>query len=101
MEGLSLVVALLASQADAGPASAPVTILVRRLDANAGAADLAAGLSALLAERVKTGDAKFQVYSQADLERVIAVERQKELVGCADESCLMELSGALGARYIV
>src|SRR5207244_8198904 len=74
---------------------------VRRIDANAGGADLVAGLSALLTERVKSGDQKFKVYSQADLERVVTAERQKQLIGCSDESCLAELSDALGARYIV
>lgn len=103
MEGLALLIAVLASQADGGTAAPEpdVTILVRKLDANAAAQDLVPGLSSLMTERVKTADAKFKVYSQADLERVISLERQQQLVGCADESCLMELSGALGARYVI
>lgn len=97
-----MLVALLASQTDGGtPAQEPPTILVQRLSGNEAAGDLVGGLSALLTERVKTADASFKIYSQADLERVVSEERQKQLVGCADESCLIELSDALGARYII
>jgi len=105
MEGLSFVVALLASQADAGtgaPAPAPVTILVQRFDGNEAAGDLVAGLSSLMTERVQTADPTFKVYSTADIERVLGAERQKQLMGCTDEvSCLIELSDALGARWVI
>ncbi|MBK7861470.1 MAG: hypothetical protein IPJ65_23215 [Archangiaceae bacterium] len=102
MEGLTLLLAVVAAQADGGlPAPEETTVLVRRLDANEGASDLVPGLSSLMTERVKSANVKFKVYSQADLERVISIERQQQLIGCADESCLTELAGALGARFIV
>jgi hypothetical protein len=97
---LALVAAALFAQADAGFAEAP-GIVVRRLDANKVAADLTDGLSALFAERVKSADSHFKVYSQADIERVLSAERQAQLMGCANDECLAELSGALGARYIL
>jgi hypothetical protein len=98
---LALLAATIVAQADGGtPAEAP-GIVVRKLNANAVAADLTEGLSALFTERVKSANAGFKVYSQADIERVLSAERQAQLLGCSDDSCLAELSGALGARYIV
>ncbi len=95
-----LLAALVASQADAGT-SGPVTLLVQRLDGNEAAGDLVAGLSALMTERVKTADPSFKVYAQSDIERVLGLERQQQLVGCTDETCLVELSDALGASYVI
>lgn len=43
----------------------------------------------------------FQVISSNDIRTLIGVERQKELLGCGDNSCTMELSGALGARFVL
>lgn len=44
----------------------------------------------------------FQVISQQDIETLLGLERQKQLLGCADDgaSCLTELSAALGARFV-
>src|SRR5437764_10501647 len=43
------------------------------------------------------------VITQKDIGSLLSVERQRQLLGCADEksSCLAELSGALGAAAIV
>ncbi|MFH1809067.1 MAG: DUF3829 domain-containing protein [Pseudomonadota bacterium] len=43
------------------------------------------------------------VLSSADLRAVIALEAEKQMVGCdeADSACLAEIAGALGARFIV
>lgn len=44
----------------------------------------------------------FQVVSAKDIQTMLGVERQRQLVGCSDEgSCLAELSGALGARFVL
>ncbi len=45
----------------------------------------------------------FQVISQKDIQTMLGMERQKQLLGCSDESnsCLAELSGALGARFVL
>jgi len=45
----------------------------------------------------------FQVMSNRDISTLLGVERQKELLGCTDESqsCLTELTGALDARYVL
>jgi hypothetical protein len=42
------------------------------------------------------------VLSAADVERVVAFEAEKQAMGCEEaESCLAEVAGAMGARWIV
>jgi TolB-like protein len=45
----------------------------------------------------------FDVTSQKDMQTVLGLERQRQLLGCSDEaaSCLTELAGALGARFVL
>lgn len=43
----------------------------------------------------------FEVLSSHDVEVLLGLERQKELLGCSEGSCLTELSGALGARFVL
>jgi hypothetical protein len=49
----------------------------------------------------KTG--AFEVISAREVQVLLGLERQKQLLGCAEESssCLAELSGALGARFVL
>jgi hypothetical protein len=46
-------------------------------------------------------DQGFDVITSADVAAVLGVEKQKELLGCGESSCLTELGGAMGADYIV
>jgi TolB-like protein len=44
----------------------------------------------------------FDVLSSADMRRVVELEADKATMGCSDAgSCLAELAGAMGARYVV
>lgn len=43
----------------------------------------------------------FEVISSSDIRTLLGVERQRQLAGCGDSSCTAELSGALGARFIL
>lgn len=43
----------------------------------------------------------FEVISANDIRTMLGVERQKALLGCGDSSCTAELSGALGARFVL
>jgi hypothetical protein len=44
----------------------------------------------------------FEALSSRDMQTLLGVERQKQLLGCNEEgSCLTELAGALGARYVM
>lgn len=41
------------------------------------------------------------VTTPADLRAVLGLERQRQLLGCEGSSCLAELTGALGAEFVV
>jgi hypothetical protein len=43
----------------------------------------------------------FQVMSSKDVETALGFERQRQLLGCSQGSCLAELGGALGVDYLV
>jgi TolB-like protein len=45
----------------------------------------------------------FQVSSQKDLSTLLGIERQKQLLGCGEEStnCIMELAEAMGSRFVL
>jgi hypothetical protein len=44
----------------------------------------------------------FQATSPRDVQTLLGVERQRQLLGCTEEgSCLTELAGAIGARYVL
>ncbi|MFO0594916.1 MAG: hypothetical protein U0228_06420 [Myxococcaceae bacterium] len=42
-----------------------------------------------------------RVATPKDLEAVMGFERQKELLGCKDEACLLELAGAIGVKELI
>lgn len=45
---------------------------------------------------------RFEVLGSSDVQLMLGMERQKQLVGCAEAaSCLAELGGALGAPWII
>jgi hypothetical protein len=45
----------------------------------------------------------FDVISSRDIQALLGVERQRQLLGCGEDSksCMAELSGALGARFVL
>ena len=49
------------------------------------------------------GDERFEVVTRSDIVAVLAVERQKALLGCESDqaSCMAELAGALGVEGII
>ncbi len=58
------------------------------------------GLSSLIAsECAARPDA--QVTSGADIRAMVGFEKQREMLGCGEASCLAEIGGALGVDYIV
>jgi hypothetical protein len=82
-----VVVTLCASAAQAAPAA----------DAQA-----ARTLSSLVAIELAR-DARLDVLSSADLREVVALEGEKQALGCEvdSSSCLAEVAGAMGARFVV
>lgn len=53
----------------------------------------------LLTELGRAGT--FEVTGQSELSAVLGLERQRQLLGCAESSCFAEIGGALGARWLV
>jgi hypothetical protein len=43
----------------------------------------------------------FDVASQRDVAQLLGVERQRQLLGCTESGCVTELSGAVGARFVL
>lgn len=85
----------------AAPAEKPKLVVLDL--AGAGGAETA--VVAAFTEAVTTAISArgvFDVISSRDVAALLGVERQKQLLGCGEEanSCMAELSGALGARFV-
>lgn len=76
-------------------------VAVIRLSAKGG---LSQGVVDLFTEAL-VGDLRkrpgVSVMSDADMTAILGLERQKQMLGCADESCLAELGGALGVDRLI
>ncbi len=57
-------------------------------------------LSDMLANQIREMG-PFRVIGMADIRSALQLEQQKQLLGCSDDSCLAEVGGALGVRYLV
>ncbi|MHB8873911.1 MAG: hypothetical protein ACYC8T_09530 [Myxococcaceae bacterium] len=89
--------------ADAGGPAGPSTVTVALLafESNKAAAEAAPAMSSLIASRLAESK-RLKVISDRDVAASLGRERQRQLLGgCSDTSCMAELSGALGARYLV
>lgn len=62
-----------------------------------------AGQGSLIVEEVARAlpPVAFKVTTSSQLAAVLGLERQRQLLGCGETSCIAELAGALGARAIV
>jgi hypothetical protein len=95
---------LLAAETPAGDAGVPGVVKQRlavlELKAEGASPELAQTLSQVVAEQAgKTPG--FDAISQAEISTMLNVQKQKQLLGCADESCLAEIGGALGAKMVL
>jgi hypothetical protein len=81
-------------------ATAKQRLAVLELKAEGASAELATTLSQVVAEQAgKTPG--FDAISQSEITALLNVQKQKQLLGCADESCLAEIGGALGAKLVL
>ena len=100
----TLTAALLCAVVGAPAYAAPKTrVLVLNLAASESSLQL---LAASLTEQISTELSRTQhieAMSQSDLAAVLGLEREKQLLGCAEDStsCFAELSAALGAQLLV
>jgi hypothetical protein len=93
---------LLAAALSAAPDSEKPKLIVLDLAAAGGVApEVASALSeAVTTELAARG--LFLVVSSKDLQTLLGVARQKQVMGCSDDSsCLTELGGAIGARFVM
>jgi TolB-like protein len=96
---LSLALLLLA----AAPAAAPARTKVAVMDVRS-VQGVAEGTAAILTDIVVSDVARagYEVISSNDIVAMLGFEKQKQALGCAEEtSCLAELGGALGATYLL
>ncbi len=48
-----------------------------------------------------SADPRLDIISATDVKKLAELESDKQAVGCVDSSCLAELAGAMGARYVI
>lgn len=99
--GLALcIVSLLSAVAEAPNAPTRPRLLMLSLDGIGVEAEAVTLLDGSVAAALAR-DPTMDVVSEADLRRMIELEGQRELLGCNTDSCMAEVAGALGARYVV
>jgi TolB-like protein len=77
------------------------TLLVFDLTNDAGVdKGVANTLVEIVIERI-TNLKKYNVVGQKDLDKMLFWEQNKQLKGCTDTSCLVQIAGAMGAQYYV
>ncbi len=80
-------------------AAAPQKLVVTRFSAVGVESERAAYFAAQLGARLQSRG--FNVITEKDLIAVLGIERQRQLMGCSDASCMVELTSALGADVLV
>lgn len=58
-------------------------------------------IDGLLTDAVHRHSAQLELLTAADMRQMLELEATKQGMGCSTESCLAELAGAMGARYVV
>jgi hypothetical protein len=58
-------------------------------------------LTDILLVRIREASTFKQVLGVADVAKLLELEQQKTLLGCADESCLVQIGGALGVPFFL
>lgn len=67
------------------------------------AAELKPGMNEVFTDHLaqQLTDRGLSIVTASDIAAVLGIERQKQLAGCAEESCTIELAGALGVEGVV
>ena len=97
-----LALALLAADPRGTPPPAPTQkVAVWAIQAAQGLSPGAAQIleDVIATELARTG--RFQVVGRTDLAAVLGYERQRQVLGCAESSCLAEIGGAVGADLVL
>jgi TolB-like protein len=85
----------------AGGRAEKIKLAVLDLSAAGASADLAASLTTAVASELDRLEV-FSIISRQEIRAMLSYEAQKQALGCdAGSSCLAEIGGALGVRYLV
>lgn len=87
----------------APPARKKAKARIAVLDVRTGALDPKTfeGLSGLIASELAARAPAVQVIGSGDIRAMVGFEREKQLMGCSESSCLAEIGGALGVEYML
>jgi hypothetical protein len=94
-----LLVLLCAAARGALAADPPPAIAVTEFQADERDRDRAQGLAGVVAARLASYRA--HVVGLDEIKAALKLEKEKQQLGCNEDSCLEEISGALGVRYLV
>lgn len=97
---LPLVLALGVQTADAAPKGELPKVLVLSLEAAGVAPEEAKVLDGMVANAL-SAYSTIEVVTSEDLAQMMELEGQRQQLGCDTKSCLAEIAGAMGARYVV
>jgi TolB-like protein len=102
MRHLGLVLALFIGPLSWAGKPPPTTVVVLTLKSNPAASAAAPGATALIASHLSKAS-RLKIVTESDLQTALSVERQKQMLGaeCSEDRCIAELSGAMGARYVL
>ncbi len=99
MRLLALAVTVLLLPAAARPETKP-RLAVLDLAANGASKELAAAAGTAVANELDKLRA-FHVITSEAIRSMLAFEKQRQMLGCADAGCMVEIGGALGADWLV
>jgi hypothetical protein len=91
---------LLVTPALAGPPETRPKLAVLDLIANGASRELASATGGVVANEVDRLGV-FQVITSDAIRAMLAFDKQRQMLGCTDESCFTEVGGALGVDYLV
>ncbi|HEX9402451.1 MAG TPA: PEGA domain-containing protein [Anaeromyxobacter sp.] len=100
MRQLALLVALAAASPNVASAQAKPKVAVLDFAANGASKELASaagGVAANELDRMGT----FQTVTADAIRNMLAFEKQRQMLGCADAGCMAEIGGALGVDWLV
>jgi hypothetical protein len=100
MSKLCLVLAVLLAQTDLAHAQEKSKLAVLDIQATGVEPDLVPTLTEILTVEIDA-IGKYKVIAGRDVQSMLGFEKQKDIMGCTDASCLAEIGGALGVERIV
>jgi TolB-like protein len=98
----ALVLVLVVFSASSTMADEPISIAVMEFTSKGGVTqDQMDALSDMLSNQIRSMG-NYKVIGKSDIHSMLTLEEQKQrLSSCTDQSCLAEIGGALGARWVV